>query len=121
MTRLAMCSPVATGMGATPRAIAAWASTSSGFVGSSIHATSNGASFAIQSIASATSQRWLASDGDPDVGTDGLARDAETSDVIAQVATDLELDLVEARVDGLAAEAGELAHRRSRASPGVVV
>ena len=40
ITRFAMCSPVATGIGATPRAIAAWARMSSGFVGSSIQATS---------------------------------------------------------------------------------
>ena len=47
-------------------------------------------------------------DGDPDVGADGRARDAETSDVVGEVAADLELDLVEARVDRLAAQAGEL-------------
>ena len=60
-TRLAQCSPVATPIGATARAIAAWPSTSSGLVGSSIHSRSNRASACTLRIASPTSQRWLAS------------------------------------------------------------
>ena len=43
MTRFWTCSPVATRIGATPRAIAAWPRTSSGLVGSSIQYGSNGA------------------------------------------------------------------------------
>ncbi len=61
MIRLAMCSPVATGIGATPLAIAACPRMSSGFVGSSIQAGSKSASRAIQLIASSISQRWFAS------------------------------------------------------------
>ena len=61
MIRLWTCSPVATRIGATARAIAAWPRMSSGLVGSSIQYGSNGASCAIQSIATPTSQRWLAS------------------------------------------------------------
>ena len=41
MTRFWHCSPVATPIGATARAIVAWPSTSSGLVGSSIHHGSN--------------------------------------------------------------------------------
>ena len=61
MIRLWTCSPVATRMGATPRAIAAWPRMSSGLVGSSIQYGSNGASRAIHSMAVPTSQRWFAS------------------------------------------------------------
>ena len=61
MTRFWTCSPVATRIGATPRAMAAWPRTSSGLVGSSIQYGSNRARAPIQSIASATSQRWFAS------------------------------------------------------------
>ena len=60
-TRLAQCSPVATPTGATARAIVAWPSTSSGLVGSSIHSRLNCESSRTRSIASSTSQRWLAS------------------------------------------------------------
>ncbi len=59
-TRLATCSPVATRTGC-PARTAACARTSSGLVGSSIQYGSKGASARIQSTASATSQRWLAS------------------------------------------------------------
>ena len=61
ITRFWHISPVATPMGATPRAIAAWPSTSSGDVGSSIHHGSNSARWLIHSMACGTSQRWLAS------------------------------------------------------------
>src|SRR5205823_10997217 len=55
MTRLWHCSPVATPIGAIARAIAAWPSTSSGLVGSSIHQGSNRASSRMLAIASCTS------------------------------------------------------------------
>ena len=61
MIRLWTCSPVATRIGATPRAIAACPRMSSGLVGSSIQYGSNRARRAIHSIACSTSQRWLAS------------------------------------------------------------
>ena len=61
MTRFWQASPVATRMGATSRAMAAWPSTSSGEVGSSIHQGSNSARLCICRIASGTSQHWLAS------------------------------------------------------------
>jgi hypothetical protein len=61
ITRLAMCSPVATGTGATSRAMRACPRMSSGLVGSSIQARSNSASLEIHPIAWSTSQRWLAS------------------------------------------------------------
>ncbi len=55
------CSPVATPIGATAVRIAAWPSTSSGLVGSSIQSGLNSASRDTHSIASGTSQTWLAS------------------------------------------------------------
>ncbi len=61
MTRFWQCSPVATPIGASARAIAAWPSTSSGLVGSSIHQGSKRASSRMCAIASPTSQTWLAS------------------------------------------------------------
>ena len=61
ITRLWTCSPVATRIGATARAIAACPRMSSGEVGSSIQYGSNSASRAIQAIASSTPQRWFAS------------------------------------------------------------
>jgi hypothetical protein len=60
-TLLAMCSPVATLIGASARRTEAWPSTSSGEVGSSIQYGAYGASRLIHSTAGATSQRWLAS------------------------------------------------------------
>ncbi len=61
ITRFCTCSPVATGMGATPRAMAACPRMSSGLVGSSIQAMPYGARCDIHSMASCTSHRWLAS------------------------------------------------------------
>ena len=61
MIRFCTCSPVATRIGATARAIAAWPRTSSGLVGSSIQYGSNGRSRSIHAIAEPTSQRWFAS------------------------------------------------------------
>ena len=60
-TLLAQCSPVATPIGATARRIAAWPSTSSGLVGSSIQRSRNGSRWRIHSIACGTSQTWFAS------------------------------------------------------------
>ncbi len=61
ITALWVCSPVATLIGATARRIAAWPSTSSGEVGSSIQYGSNSASGASQSMACPTPHAWLAS------------------------------------------------------------
>ena len=61
ITRLATCSPVATGTGRTACLIAAKPRMSDGLVGSSIQAGRTGASSRIQAIAAATSQTWLAS------------------------------------------------------------
>jgi hypothetical protein len=60
-TRFIPCSPVATPIGATARRIAAWPSTSSGLVGSSIHIGRNCERAFTHSIASGTSQTWFAS------------------------------------------------------------
>src|SRR5919202_265402 len=60
-TRFWQCSPVATPTGATDFAIAAWPSTSSGLVGSSIQYGSNSARRFVDSIASSTSHTWFAS------------------------------------------------------------
>ena len=54
-TRFWQCSPVATPIGATARAMAAWPNTSSGLVGSSIHHGSKRASSRMLAIASFTS------------------------------------------------------------------
>ena len=61
ITRLWQCSPVATPIGCTARATAAWPRTSSGLVGSSIHVMPKGSSRRIQAIAVSTSQAWFAS------------------------------------------------------------
>jgi len=61
ITRLATCSPVATGTGRTPCLIAAVPMMSHGLVGSSIQAGRSGASSPTQAIAAGTSQTWLAS------------------------------------------------------------
>src|SRR5215218_1293845 len=61
MMRFWQCSPVATPTGATAFAIAAWPSTSSGLVGSSIQYGSNSPRRSMFSIASPTSQTWFAS------------------------------------------------------------
>lgn len=59
--RLWTCSPVATLTGATALRTAACPRTSSGLVGSSIQYGSNSARALVQSMASSTFQRWLAS------------------------------------------------------------
>ena len=88
--------------------MAAWPSTSSGLVGSSIQSGLNSASAPTHSIASGTSQTWLASIMRLASQPDDLAGDAEPADVVVEVGADLQLDVAVAGVDGLLAEAPQL-------------
>ena len=117
MTRLAQCSPVATRTGATPRAIAAWPSTSSGNVGSSIHQRSN--------FASVVDARDRLVDVPALVGVDhqlarpGRSRSRTSADapcVVFGRAADLDLEMRPAVGERLAAQARGSSRRSSRTS-----
>ena len=103
-TRFMPCSPVATPIGADRRRIAAWPRMSSGLVGSSIQHGSKWASALIHSMASATSQTWLASIirfASRPITSRAISQPA---DVVLEVRADLQLDVRVAVVDGLAAQ-----------------
>ena len=108
ITRLWTCSPVATRIGAIARAIAAWPSTSSGLVGSSIHHGSNRPSTRIASIASPTSQTWFASIISFESSPISSRSSARAADVVRRVGADLDLEVRPARGPGLADEPAHL-------------
>ena len=104
MTRLATCSPVATAIGATARAIVAMPSTSSGEVGSSIHRSPYGASRSHPVDRLVDVPALVGVDRQLDVGADRVAHEAHAALVVGEVGADLELDQREAVGHGLACQ-----------------
>ncbi len=82
MTRLAVCSPVATGVGATARRMVWCPSRSSGLVGSSIEARSKVRELADPGDRPGYVPALVGVDGDLDVGSDGLAGQPEPAEVV---------------------------------------
>ena len=107
-TRFMPCSPVATPIGETALRMAAWPSTSSGLVGSSIHSGLNSASALHPVDRLGHVPDLVGVDHQVRVPADDVPRDAEPPDVVVQVRADLELDVPVPGVDGLLAEPPEL-------------
>ena len=104
ITRLATCSPVATAIGATARAIVAIPSTSSGDVGSSIQRSPYGASRSNPVDRVGDVPALVGVDRQLDVGSDRVANEAHAALVVGEVGADLELDQREPVGDGLACQ-----------------
>ena len=108
MTRLWTCSPVATRIGATARAIVAWPRMSSGLVGSSIQYGSNSASAGHPVDRLVDAPALVRVDRQHRVRADLLAHDPGAPPVVLDVRADLELEPRPALGQRLAAQPADL-------------
>ncbi len=105
MILFAVCSPVATRIGAIAEAIAAWDRMSSGLVGSSTQGEFECGQFAHSDHGLVAAPTLIGVDGDPDVWAHGLASERQSADVLGGVSTDLQLDLPKSVSHRFSAEA----------------